>query len=119
MRGEASDLDGQQRKLLAQVVVELTRDAAAFGFLGCNQATRENGGLSVIRTEYCLALAQRTFGAAESDPRSRQHRASCIHIALLDTNTSGLISHIDCPMRRKPLLHRPCIALEQSNLPNR
>jgi hypothetical protein len=34
MRPEAFDLQAQERKLLAQVVVQLARDAAVFWFLG-------------------------------------------------------------------------------------
>ena len=66
-----------------------------------------------FEADYRVTLAQRTFSAAESSQRSRQHRASCLHVALrirISMQVTRVVRPIK-PSHRKGWPTRPELAV--------
>ena len=60
---ETAERDRQSGELLAEVVVQIARDAGALDFLGRDQPSGQILDLPVARLEHGLVLANRLFGA--------------------------------------------------------
>ena len=68
------DIDAQERKLLAQVVVKIAREAVALRLLRGNQPAGEVLGIRATRTERRLGRAECMLGPPSSRPLDEQRR---------------------------------------------
>src|SRR6188768_4375765 len=80
------EIDRQDRELLADVIVQLARDAGAFGFLCAQQARPEVADASVTHLQVRLTSAQRVLGAAAACALNQQ---SCDQQRLNHENREG------------------------------
>ena len=70
------DVHRQQRDFLAEIVVELPRDARALDFLGCDEAACQPARIFLARLQRMLVDAQGALRAAPSRSLKQQARVS-------------------------------------------